>query len=504
MDINVDWPLWPRQREALESIANDQLFGGASEGGKSYLGRVGLCCAGMECEGLTMTLIRKKFDDILTNHLEGDKGFRKLLYPLSSKGIVDISQKGIRFPKGNVLHFKHCQDERQFDSAQGNENQVVVVDEAPQIKERLIRAFRGWCRITPEHLARQPPFWQKKLPWFLQTGNPTGASVGYYRRQYVKARAPFAIEDIGGFRRQYVPSRAEDNLSVNLALHQARLAEIGDPELAKALDTGDWDALVGDFLRQYDEDRHVTPDFIPPEHWFKFMSFDWGSSEPFVVHWWAISDGQMFRDDQGRKRWYPLGALICYREWYGCSLIDQAKGLEMRNEDIAQGIVDRTPHRENNSGLIITDSLPFQDRGMSKDSKKWKIADVFNEIFLQKNANLKLVLGNTARQQGWSRLRDRLIGFENWPMIYICSRCNYLREYIPALQRHETNPNDAVESGEATHCCDSARLAAMLKPFIRTAPKEESVPDMSKADKITPKAILNQLQKKRRSLLGRR
>jgi len=498
MDINVDWPLWPRQREALESIANDQLFGGASEGGKSYLVRVALSCAGMQCEGLTMTLIRKKFDDILTNHLDGDRGFRALLYPLSSKGVVDITQKGIKFPKGNVLHFKHCQDERQFDSAQGNENQIVVVDEAPQIKERLIRAFRGWCRMTPEHLARQPKFWRKKLPWILQTGNPTGESVGYYRKQYVKARPSFAIEEIAGFRRQYVPSRAEDNLSVNLQLHKDRLSAIGDPELARALDLGDWDAIVGDFFRQYDEDRHVTPDCKLPKHWFKFSSLDLGWSEPFSVHWYAISDGQPFKDEQGRKRWYPYGALICYREWYGCDPLEPAKGLQLSNEEIARGITDRTPPNEGHSGLTVTDSLPFQERGMSEGSRKYKIADVFKEY------GCPLTKGNTARKYGWSRVRDRLIGHDGYAMLYIMESCIRLRDYLPALQRHPTDPEDAVESGEATHSCDDLRLACATKPFVITSVQKESVPDMSKADKITPKAILNQLTRKRRSLLGRR
>jgi len=293
-EINCDWPLWPRQEEAFESEANDQFFGGASEGGKSYFARVAISSAGMECEGLQMTLIRKKFSDIATNHLEGDRGFRRLLYPLTSKGVVELTEKRIRFPKENVCNFKHCQDERQFDSAQGNENQIVVIDESPQIKERLIRAFRGWCRMTPEHLKRQPPFWQKKLPWFLQTGNPTGVSVGYYRKHYVKARAPFAIEEVGGFRRQYVPSKAQDNKSVDLKKHAERLSEIGDPELARALDTGDWDAITGNYFSTWDEDRHVIQDFVIPDFWLRFRTFDYGSYEPWACIWWAVSPGSRF------------------------------------------------------------------------------------------------------------------------------------------------------------------------------------------------------------------
>lgn len=480
--IDCYWPLWPRQEEALNSEANDQLFGGASEGGKSYFTRVAINSAGMECEGLQMTLIRKKSADILTNHLEGDKGFRKLLYPLTNAGIVEVTEKRIRFPKGNVCNFKHCQDERQFDSAQGNENQIVCVDEAPQIQERLIRAFRGWCRITPEHLARQPLFWQKKLPWFLQTGNPTGASVGYFRKHYVKARPAFAIEEVGGFRRQYVPSKAQDNKSVNLKAHAERLSEIGDAALARALDLGDWDAPTGDFYPEYDEDKHVVEDFSVPRDWFKFRTFDWGSAEPFAVYWWCVSDGTPVRGSIGKELWFPSGSLIAYREWYGCDPQDPAKGIRMRNNDIARGILNKTT--ETTSGITITDNLPFQDRGFSSgvNNKKYTVADVFADEGCQ------LLLGNTARIHGWSQLRDRLIGIEDVPLIYITESCKYLREYLPAIPRHPTKAEDAAEHGEATHAPDAARLACTARPI--TFKVKPPVAELPKRDVVSIGSVI--------------
>lgn len=479
--LDINWPLWPRQRECLESSANDQLFGGASEGGKSYFTRIALSCAGMQCNGLNMTLIRKKYDDILTNHLEGDKGFRALLHPLSSQGVVEVTEKKIRFPNQNVLNFKHCQDERQFDSAQGNENQVVAVDEAPQIKERLIRAFRGWCRITPEHLARQPEFWQKKLPWFLQTGNPTGESVGYYRKHYVKARPPFRIEGFGGFRRQYVPSLAQDNLSVNLEAHKERLSEIGDAELARALDTGDWDAITGNFFSMWDSERHVVKDFIIPDFWLRYRLYDYGSYEPWCLLFVAISPGVAIHKGTVHEKYLPRGCRVFYREWYGCraehpeteqdKLITNLAPKGWSHKDMAEGIIQRTEERFDNQP-IFTDGFPFNKLGNKT------IADDF------KDHGVKLVHGDTDRKTRASQTISALNGVklradsdEHWPMAVVFESCKYLQDYIPMIGRHESESRqwDYQENGEATHAVDCFTLGNVMHNAVFDAPTDSEV-----------------------------
>ena len=425
-----------------------------------------------------MTLIRKKFSDIATNHLEGDRGFRRLLYPLTSKGVVELTEKRIRFPKENVCNFKHCQDERQFDSAQGNENQIVVIDESPQIKERLIRAFRGWCRMTPEHLKRQPPFWQKKLPWFLQTGNPTGASVGYYRKHYVKARAPFAIEEVGGFRRQYVPSKAQDNKSVDLKKHAERLSEIGDPELARALDTGDWDAITGNYFSTWDEDRHVIQDFVIPDFWLRFRTFDYGSYEPWACIWWAVSPGVTIHKGTIHERYLPRGCLVGYREWYGCKAEHPIDDLDKQitnlapkgwsNKDMANGIIERTEERFDDQPTF-TDKFPFIKLGGRSISHDFR------------DAGLVLKEGELDRKNRGAQTTSRLNGIqliagsdEHWPMMVFFQSCKYCRDYIPMVERHESEGRqwDYQEHGEATHIVDCVTLASVVHDKVNDAPTD--------------------------------
>lgn len=315
--------------------------------------------------------------------------------------------------------------------------------------------------MTPEIQATVPEAFRGKFPRILYTANPIGPSVGFFRREFVKARAPFSIDLVHGFERQYIPSRAVDNKSVDLQAHIDRLAGLKDAALAKALDEGDWDAPVGDFFPEWDDQKHVISDFTPPKHWFRFRSFDWGTAEPFACYWFAVSDGESFTDHNHAIRWYPRGALIAYREWYGCDPNDPASGLRMRNEDIAFGILQRSPDDNERNLLTVTDSLPFQDRGGKK------ISDSFLEC------GVPLLLGDTSRIPGWSQMRSRLIGkkidsndTETTPMLFITSCCTYARDYIPALPRHaneEKKREDAAEHGEATHATDAIRLACMAR-----------------------------------------
>lgn len=457
MDVALNLKLYPRQLECLESKATEILFGGASEGGKSHLLRIALITWCIDIPQLQCVLIRKKHDTIFKNHVLGMTGFNTLLKPLIDLKLVRITQEGIFFWHGSTIHFQHCQDERQFSSAQGVEKHVIAIDEATQIGERLISMFRAWCRMPQVMKDSLPEKYKNVFPRIIYTANPIGTSVGYFRRNFVKARPAFEIEKVHGFLRQYIPSRSTD-IKVDQEEHAGRLAGLGDDALAKALKDGDWDAPIGDFIREYDEERHVIPDFEPPSWWFKYRAFDWGTAEPFAVGWFCVSDGEDFTY-KGKSFWFPSGAIIQYREWYGCQPDNGALGLGLTNKEVAKGILERTP--ELTSGITLTDSKPFQDQGGIQ------IAQVFFEN------GIPLIMADTKRIPGWSNLKDKLRGIDGFPMYYITESCIYTREYLPSLQRHATKMEDAVESGEATHICDMVRYGLNARPAITRQPDPE-------------------------------
>ena len=98
-------------------------------------------------------------------------------------------------------------------------------------------------------------------------------------------------------------------------------------------------AFFGDV---WSPDRNVIRPFAVPKGWYCFRSFDWGSSHPFSVGWWAIADGTAAPDGV----FYPRGALIRFAEWYGAKCDSAGRvvpneGLRMSSREVAKGIVKR-------------------------------------------------------------------------------------------------------------------------------------------------------------------
>lgn len=487
-EIELCFQLWPKQLAALNSPAREILYGGSTRGGKSHLGRVALCIWCLAIPKLQCKLIRKKRDDILSNHVFGPMGFRDLLRPLVDRKLATVTQDNVMFYNDSRIVYVHCQDERQLDSAQGVGTHVLFIDEAPQISERLIRMFRGWCTMTVEMQAALPEQYRGMFPRILYGANPMGVSMSYFRRHFVKARPMGSIEMAHGFTRQYIEARVADNPSEDEEATRGRIMGSFDAATASALLDSNWDAPIGDFFDCWDEDRHVIPDFLPPAHWYRYRGFDWGSADPFCCYWAAVSDGEMFDADtwsfkdgayvKSTKRfWFPRGSKIIYREWYGAREDDPSKGLGMRNADIARGIIERSPADEERNVITLTDSYPFPDRG---EEGGQTIAKTFAD------QGCKLTLGDTSRVTGWVAMRDALIGKQmdlnietRYPMLYIQEQCKFARDYIPALPRHPNEAKkheDAAESGEATHACDVIRLICMaLAPA-----KDKPIPDVDK------------------------
>lgn len=474
----VDLKLYPKQGLAFRTTATEYLFGGASEGGKTAFFKIASIIWCDTVPNLQVYIFRKYYNDAITNYMPGSFGFKSLLREWVKSKKVRITENQVTWLEtGSTINLLQCRTEEDFEKSQGIEKHVLIVDEAAQIKPRHIEGLRGWVRMPLDMRAKLPE--QLKdlypdltdeerfnfFPRVIYGSNPIGGGVAYFRRFFVLARPAFEIEKVddslGGFRRQYIPSRVEDNRSADKEAQKARLSGMGE-QVAQALITGDWSAPIGDYFKEYKDEIHTVRDFKPPKHWFKYRTFDWGSAEPFAVYWIAVSDGEPFKDDHGYKRWFPHGALIVYREWYGCDPLDHSKGLRMRNPDIAKGILNRT--LENTSGYTLTDSLPFQDRGFTDGKDVYLIADDFKEN------GVILTLGNTKRIHGWSQVRNRLIGIEGIPMIYFCESCKHVREYLPMLGFSNSNPEDAAESGEATHSCDAIRLACTARPIVKTQP----------------------------------
>ncbi len=467
---NIDLPpLHPKQLMVLNSPASEILYGGSTRAGKSFLSRWALIYWCTRIPGLQCDIFRLHFDDVIGNHMEGESGFPVLLKNWVNDKLVTITQTEVRFNfNGSLISLEHCNDAKALMKHQGIPKHVRVIEESTQIKERYLRYLRGWVSMSEEMKSRVPKdLWVEHngelinpFPRLLYPTNPVGESAAYFRRGFVKARPKFSIDYApikdGGFLRQYVEALVEDNPSEDAIKTRQRIAGLGDDAQSDALLNANWDAPIGDFIRDYDENKHVVPDFVPPSWWFRYRSFDWGLSEPFAVGWFCVSDGEEF-EYNGKKFWFPAGARVLYKEWYGCTPDDGAKGLGLSNILIAKGIRERSEGED--ISITLADSKPFQGNGGITIAREFE------------DNGVPLILADTKREAGWSVVKQCLKGVDGFPMFYICEGCEYTREYLPSLQRHATKMEDAVESGEATHCSDMVRYGLNTRPSVATKPE---------------------------------
>lgn len=120
-------------------------------------------------------------------------------------------------------------------------------------------------------------------------------------------------------------------------------------ERRKAWTEGSWDIVSGGMFSDVWHGPHrdrpnVLPAIDPREFlkagWWIDRSFDWGSSAPFSVGWWAESNGKPIVID-GESRQFVRGSLIRFAEWYGCDPKKANTGVNMLASDVGRGILDR-------------------------------------------------------------------------------------------------------------------------------------------------------------------
>lgn len=259
-------------------------------------------------------------------------------------------------------------------------------------------------------------------------------------------------------RRIFIRSRLTDNRIGlrNDPAYAARLEGLGSPELIRALKEGDWNIIAGAFFPEFEITKHVIAPIAIPKHWVRLRSMDWGSSAPFAVHWWGVSDGELPA--------IPRGALVCYREWYGATPDDL--GLKLTAEEVAEGI------REREGGEKIDDSVldPSAFARNGGPSIAERMAD--RKVDFRRADNTRV--GSRGALGGWDLVRQRLKGNDEAPMIYFTTACPDTIRTFPAVQ-HDPNRIEDVDTSANDHCADSIRYACAARPWVREATRQPTL-----------------------------
>ncbi len=423
----------PKQMLFFKAKAKNVAFGGARGGGKSWAVRWKATLLALAYAEIKIMIMRRSYPELRQNHIDE---MRKMI-PREVARYND-SKKEMRFANGSVILFRYCEGEKDMERYQGTEVDVLFIDEATQLEERVYQMLRACVRGVNRYPKR-----------IYLTCNPGGRGHGWVKRLFVD-RAFKEGEDP----QEYAP------LIQALATDNKALMEL-QPDYLKQLDAlpgklraawryGDWNIFEGQFFEEFVDrpehymDRqwtHVIEPFNPPRSWKLYRSYDWGYAKPFSCGWWAV-------DHEGR--------LYRILEYYGCVKDSANEGLKLTTaeqfDEIAR-IEREHPWLAGRQIEGVADpSIWAEDGGVSTA-----------EVAARKGVYFQP--GDNKRIPGWMQVHYRMSFDENGiPMMYIFRNCEAFVRTIPLLVYDEHKPEDLDTEGE-DHVADEVRYMCMLNPI---------------------------------------
>ena len=454
-EAHVIWSPQPGPQASLVNCPIFEVFYGGSRGGGKTDGMIGgewplhAQRYGRNAKGI---FFRREMPQ-LEAAIERSKD---IYYKLGAEWLEQ--KKTWIFPNGALLKFRPLERDKDAEKYQGHDYTRVYFEELtnypdPKPVNKIKATLRSGAGVPCG---------------FRATGNPGGPGHNWVKARYIDP-APSGMEiltdefpnPITGetdiIKRIFIPAKLKDNkiLVVNDPGYVARLHSAGNEQLVKAWLEGDWNIVDGAFFDNW-SDKIVLRPFEIPDHWLKFVSMDWGSAKPFSIGWWSVASEDYIHGDFV----VPKGALIRYREWYGCEEGKPDTGLKLTAEQVGQGIKTRT--KENIHYYVCDPAMMAEDGGPSISSRTgipWKKADN------------KRVAGH-GRIGGWDQMRDRINGMDEKPMIYCFNTCKDSIRTIPVLQHDENMPEDLNTSSE-DHAADEWRYACMSRPWVKPMPSTQ-------------------------------
>jgi hypothetical protein len=291
--------------------------------------------------------------------------------------------------------------------------------------------------------------------------NPFGVGHSWVKNYFIDP-APYGniIIDSEGNKRVCLFSSLKENPYLDEE-YRKTLESITDPNKRKAWVEGSWDITSGGMFDDlWDSTQHVLTPFEVPKSWRIDRSFDWGSSRPFSVGWWAQSDGTDIKMKDGTIRSFPRKTLFRIAEWYGCT--DKPnEGLRLTARQVAFGIIQREKEMgiygrvqrgpADSAIYAVTDDISIA-QNMEKEGVYWTPAD--------KRPG--------SRKNGWELIRDRLgsvVRKDDKPGMYIFNTCRQFIRTVPNIPRDDRDIED-IDTESEDHIADEVRYRVLSSDYV--------------------------------------
>ena len=426
-EIHISGVPNPKQKQFFASKARFTAYGGARGGGKSWALRRKLCAMCLRYAGIRCLIVRRTYDELKSNHV--------MPFLREYGALVNYSEgeKNLKFSNGSVIQLGYCSCDRDVLRYQGQEYDVIAIDEATQISEYQFSIFKACLRGTGDYPRRM-----------YLTCNPGGVGHAWVKRLFVE-RCFRENEDPSDY--TFISAKVFDNkVLCNSDPDYVRSLESLPSKMREAWLYGNWDIFEGQFFPEFDPEVHVCAPSSIPSDVKRFVAFDYGFD--------MLAALVVAVDFEGR--------LYCASEYCksGLTLSEAAEAVAELCQGFSVEYAVASPDLWNRR----------QDSGRSGF-----------EIMQQVWGMPPMRPADDRRVAGWRVLRENLTVRQGKPNLYISSRCTELIRCLPALLCDRTRVEDASgEPHSITHAPEALRYAVMSRVI---PPKEEN-----KSDFVIPRA----------------
>ncbi|MBQ3888318.1 MAG: phage terminase large subunit [Clostridia bacterium] len=421
----------PKQQAFFECRRRYVGYGGARGGGKSWALRTKFILLAFDYPGLKLLLLRKTLPELRENHL------LPMLELLNGIARYKKDERAFLFPNGSRIRLGYCDSEGDIYQYQGQEYDVIGVEECTHFTLRQIQFLTTCNRTTRTDFK----------PRMYFTGNPGGVGHNWFKRLFVKGRYEPG-EDPDDY--AFIPATVDDNtVLMRRNPEYVKVLDALPEKLRQAHRFGNWDIFDGQFFEEFRDDpnhyrdrrfTHVIEPFEIPADWTLYRSFDFGYAKPFSCAWWAMDyDGRLYR----------------ILELYGCTRTPN-DGVKWPPDKIFSEIarVERE-HRWLRGRKVFGVADP-SIWDASRGEAIIESADRHGVFFTK---------GDNKRIPGWMQVHYRLqFDAEGLPMLYVFRNCAGFIRTVPELEFSTTDPEDLDTTGE-DHIADETRYLCMARPI---------------------------------------
>lgn len=396
-------------------------------------------------------LFREEYKELADVVKKSKKWFRQI-FP-GARFLESKSDYKWVFPDGEELSFRAAKKADDYWNYHGHEYPWVGWEELTNWpSDELYLSMMSVCRSSHPGMPRH----------YRSTCNPYGVGHNWVKSRFIDPMPRGIIaKDKDG----------RERVCIHGSISENRFLIENDPDYIKSLEAqtgakreawllGNWDIVAGGMFDDvWSEKHHILRPFDIPKTWRIDRSFDWGSSRPYSVGYWAESDGCDITLADGRKKSTVKGDLFRIAEIYG-STGKPNEGTKETSTEVAEKIKqfekDYIKYKVNagpaDSSIFNTDDEQSIADKMSEKGVYWKQAD--------KRPG--------SRINGWELLRERLKnsipveGTREKPGLFVFNTCRDFIRTIPVLPRDKNKPDD-VDTEAEDHIADEVRYRVAAK-----------------------------------------